>query len=325
VKDVQLAALAPFEQLGDGGQGTVYRLPRSPGWLLKRYHPNVPVNPDELSMLIGCPKRMSEPDRRFVMATTAWPVALVFDRHHCVGFLMGEAPARFQTEIAEREVLRELQYLVYEQRKMWSDLRLPSPDERLTLVYAYVQLFRVLHRYGVIMGDVSMRNLLWTLQDGPAVFAIDCDSFRIDGRPPAVPQAQTPDWADPAASEGLATLDSDRYKLALLVTRVLLTNPRATPEHILASAELQSRFDPDIVGAVVGLLQLATRSGHRPPAEAWIAALEGSPMPAPERSAAPEGRPIITLDRPQPAPGGHPNRSDVVASSASRGGPTVRG
>ena len=332
MKDVQLSALAPFEEIGDGGQGTVYRLPRSPGWLLKRYHSHIPVNPDELGMLIDRPRRMTDDDRRFVLAATAWPVILVFDRHHCVGFLMSEAPARFGAELAGRAVLRELQYLVYQQRKMWRELRLPSLAERRALVRAYVRLFQVFHRYGVIMGDVSMRNLLWTLEGDPRVFAIDCDGFRLEGRPSALPHAQTPDWADPATPDGRATLDSDRYKLALVVIRVLLTDPRVTPEDIVAvpqlRSDLRSRLDPAVADAVLDLLWLAERPGQRPLAEDWAHALEVSsvrPSGGPSTQIL-EGRPTLTLDPPKPTPvpqqPSTPQRpdSDSLASSASRSG-----
>lgn len=295
MNDVQLAGLAPFEEIGDGGQGTVYRLPRYPGVLLKRYFPHIPVNPDELALLIRCPGHMTEQDRRVVNAATAWPTARVFDRDRCVGFLMYEAPARFRASLAGRTVLRELQYLVYPQRKMWSALQLPSPEERLALVRAYVRLFHVLHRYGVVIGDVSMRNLLWTLDGAPGVFAIDCDGFRLDGRHPAVPQAQTPEWADPALPAGSATVDSDRYKLTLLITRVLLNNPRVTPEYIVASEELRAGFDPAIADAVLELLQLAVQPNRRPSAEHWMRILDDRPVPAVDR-------PILTLHRPQPRP-----------------------
>lgn len=284
MSDAQLADLGPSEQIGDGGQGTVHRLSRLRGLLLKRYHPHVAVDADELDLLIRAPMYMTEEDRGFVLATTAWPTARVFDGGTCVGFLMPEAPARFSTELAGRPVLRELQYLVYRQRKMWSALRLPSPEERQTLVRAYVHLFQVLHRYGVVIGDVSMRNLLWTLDDRPSVYAIDCDGFRLDGRAPAVPQAQTPEWADPTAGNGLATLDSDRYKLALLVARVLLSDPRITPEAIVASQDLRSRVTPGIMG----LLDQASRPGQRPSADSWVRVLEG--------------RPILTVERPPGAP-----------------------
>jgi DNA-binding helix-hairpin-helix protein with protein kinase domain len=304
VSDAQLADLGPCEQIGDGGQGTVHRLSRLRGHLLKRYHPHVAVDADELDLLIRSPMFMTEHDRGFVLATTAWPTARVYDGGACVGFLMPEAPARFSTELAGRPVLRELQYLVYRQRKMWSALRLPSSEERQALVRAYVHLFQVLHRYGVVIGDVSMRNLLWTLEGRPSVYAIDCDGFRLDGRAPAVPQAQTPEWADPAVNSGMASFDSDRYKLALLVARVLLSDPRVTPEAVVASPELRSRFRPGIMG----LLDQASRPGQRPPADSWVRVLEG--------------RPTLTVER-APAPPRGP-QLDAFVSSASHPGPGVQ-
>jgi len=305
VSDAQLVDLGPCEQIGDGGQGTVHRLSRLRGHFLKRYHPHVAVDADELDLLIRAPMYMTEDDRGFVLATTAWPTARVFDGGVCVGFLMPEAPARFSTELAGRLVLRELQYLVYRQRKMWSALRLPSPEQRQTLVRAYVRLFQVLHRYGVVIGDVSMRNLLWTLDGRPSVYAIDCDGFRLDGRAPAVPQAQTPEWADPAANAGMASFDSDRYKLALLVARVLLSDPRVTPEAVVASPELRSRCTPGITG----LLDQASRPGQRPTADSWVRVLEGRPILTVEQPP----RPAQPRTEPPQHPG--PSHNPVYAAS----------
>ena len=117
---------------------------------------------------------------------------------------------------------------------MWAELPLPTDDERRVLAAGYVELFRELHRHDVVLGDVSMRNLLWTLSGGPGVFAIDCDGFRVAGRPPAVQPADTAGWVDPAGPREI-TLDTDRYKLALLTLRVLLANHRVTPEDVRGS------------------------------------------------------------------------------------------
>ena len=74
---------------------------------------------------------------------------------------------------------------------------------------------------------------------GPAVFAIDCDGFRLAGRPPAVRPADTAGWGDPACPREV-TLDSDRYKLALVTVRVLLGNHTVTPEDVCAKPLLRA-------------------------------------------------------------------------------------
>src|SRR3954463_10275246 len=79
------------------------------------------------------------------------------------------------------------------------------------------------------LGDVSMRNLLWTVEPEPNVFLLDCDSMRLAGDSPAVPAAETVDWDDPALGTKTPNLSSDRYKLAMIVQRVLLVESQARP------------------------------------------------------------------------------------------------
>ena len=269
--DAELADLGIDDRLADGGQGVVFRLSRPDGRLLKHYHDDVEVLAGELARLIELPAVMSAADREFVTDTTAWPTGRVFHDGRCVGLLMREAPTRFATRLAGRRCLLELQYLLYPRRAMWGELELPSGAQRVWLAVHYLRLFEVLHRNNVIVADVSMRNLLWTLSGGPGVFAIDCDGFRIADRPPPVRSVDTVGWADPAARPGLATLDSDRYKLALLTLRLLLGSHAVRPEDVRSSASLRAVLGPE-------LTTLATRAadpGGRPAADSWMKALTG--------------------------------------------------
>lgn len=269
--DADLADLGIDTRLADGGQGVVYRLARPAGMLLKHYHDDVEVLPGELARLVDLPAGMAEADRRLVTEVTAWPSGRVFRGGRCVGLLMREAPERFATRLAGRRRLLELQFLLYPRRPMWDGLTLPSGVERCWLAVHYLRLFEVLHRNGVVMADVSMRNLLWTLAGGPAVFAIDCDGFRVLDRPAPVRPVDTVDWSDPAARPGEATLDSDRYKLALLTLRLLLGEHAVTPERVRSSASLSAALGPDLSS----LSAAAARPGRRPPADSWLKALTG--------------------------------------------------
>lgn len=261
--DVRLGDLGPARPLSSGGQGAVYRLSR-PGLLLKLYHDTITVRGDELTRLITLPRRFPPADRHAVGRLTAWPAARVVDRGRCVGLLMREAPSRFATTLAGRRRLLELQFLLYRPRPMWRELALPAADERRRLAVRYARLFQVLHDNGVLVGDVSMRNLLWSVHGGPAVFALDCDSFRIVGRPAAIGRADTDGWADPAVRPGEATADTDRYKLALVVLRLLLGDHAAGPaDHAVDDLDRPLRV----------LAGRAVRPGGRPPAGDWLAAL----------------------------------------------------
>jgi hypothetical protein len=162
----------------------------------------------------------------------------------------------------------ELQFLLYPRRAMWADLALPDAAQRRRIAAAYVELFQALHSGEVVVGDVSMRNLLWTLAGGPSVFAIDCDGFRLAGRPPAVRPAGTAGWVDPAGPSE-ATVDTDRYKLALVTLRVLLGDHAVTPEDVCQKESLRRRLDPDLVA----LARYAALPGRRPPPECWLGGL----------------------------------------------------
>lgn len=253
---MELAELHATEKLGDGGQGTVYRL--ADGRLLKLYHPGIAVLPDELARLIDLPDGRGD----LSGAPFAWPSGRVFDGGRCVGLLMPEAPARFATSMAGRRHLLELRFLLYPRRATWADLELPTGTQRRRLAVAYVRLFRTLHRNGVVAGDVSMRDLLWSLRGGPSVFAIDCDGFRVAGRPCAVRPA------DPVRPRAV-TLDADRYRLALVTLRVLVGDHSITPEDVCRKEFLRRLLGRDL-SALAGY---AARPGRRPAAECWLAAL----------------------------------------------------
>lgn len=270
--DVALDELLVTDRLADGGQGSVFRL--SDGTLLKLYHAGIAVLAAELGRLIELPVRER------VGASSAWPTGRVFHGGRCVGVLMPAAPTRFHTTLAGRQSLLELQFLLYPRRATWAELPAPDAAARHALAAGYARLFDVLHTGGVVVGDVSMRNLLWTLTGGPAVFAIDCDGFRLAGRPPAVRQAGTAGWGDPSCPHQV-TLDSDRYKLALLMLRLLLGNHVVTPADVCAKPLLRAAYPP----SVVALAALATQPGHRPAAARWVAALTGDAVSRGDRIA----------------------------------------
>ena len=71
---------------------------------------------------------------------------------------------------------------------------------------------------GIAVGDVSPKNLLFTLAPRPECFLIDSDAMRLRGAS-VLPQAETPDWQVPPGEER-GTAASDVYKLGLLAVRL---------------------------------------------------------------------------------------------------------
>lgn len=280
-----LDELGTLDKIAEGGQGTIFRAARMPGELYKRYLDPTALHVGELKRLI---RRIhvderSQHARETILRSTAWPTSVVLENGRHVGLMMPEAPPRFSTAIGGKTRLKELQFLIFEPKPMWSEVGLPGPEERRELALGYVRLFKALHDAEIIIGDVSPRNLLWTLDPDPAVYAIDCDGFRVNGYPAPTPQAQTPDWVDPDQETGRASFDSDRFKLALLVIRILLVEPKATPQQVAADPQRRTAL-----GDRVAELVCKVANGERSHAVEWLRALDN--------------RPTIHFDAPQPPP-----------------------
>jgi DNA-binding helix-hairpin-helix protein with protein kinase domain len=214
---------------------------------------------------------------------------------------MHEAPASFSWRAPNGSTkLTELQYLLREQKASWQAVVQPTPRQRLALAEALVGAMERLHRHGFVYGDISQANILWHVEPRPAVYLLDCDGIRAAGAGPVLAQADTPDWTDPQAPAGSATLDSDRYKLALAVGRILAQDAYAFPGQILGiqpgvldegrSRPVQRLFE-----------QAAGAFGTRPTAGEWASALRGRGTIALQR-ATPEARPPVNtavLDGPR--------------------------
>ncbi|WP_369247067.1 hypothetical protein [Streptomyces sp. R41] len=139
---------------------------------------------------------------------------------------------------------------------------------------AVVELFQWLHALGLVVGDVSQANVLWAVRPGPAPYLLDCDGVRLVGRPPVLEQADTPDWHDPLAAPGAVTVDSDRYKVALVVGRVLSQDAYVAPGKPLRP--LPGVLDDRREIAVTALWeQAAGPRGGRPHLGQWRTALAG--------------------------------------------------
>jgi serine/threonine-protein kinase len=91
--------------------------------------------------------------------------------------------------------------------------------QRYTLLREAASALAFLHKHGVCVGDISPKNLLYTLAPQQSIYFIDCDAMRINDVS-ALTQVETPGWGVPAGEE-LATIYSDSYKLGLLALRLL--------------------------------------------------------------------------------------------------------
>ncbi|WP_027345046.1 hypothetical protein [Hamadaea tsunoensis] len=261
--------------LDRGGQGEIWELSNSPDQVFKRYFlPN--VNGPALEDLVRFPSGLPEHERSLLLNTTAWPECATIEGGRVVGFLMPRAPERFTAAtITGGRRLRELQYLLYEPKPIWGDIQPADADDRIAIARLFVDLMAILHRHGVVLGDISMRNVLWCGGDEPAgIFVLDCDSSRRLTMPPVLPQANTTDWDDPAGKPGVADIESDRYKTALFVGRVLAREAYVRPG---AELTLLSGIPDEIAATVVKTFAKAATADRtaRPDIEEWRLALSG--------------------------------------------------
>ena len=149
--------------------------------------------------------------------------------------------------------------------------------QRYTLLRETASALAFLHKHGVCVGDISPKNLLFSLTPHEAVYFIDCDGMRIN-TVSALPQVETPGWNAPPGEE-LATIYTDTYKLGLLALRLLTGDQDTTnPGHLPATTPAQLR---QIITDT-----LTNQPHQRPLPEAWTSVL-ATPSNTPNTSKRP--------------------------------------
>jgi DNA-binding helix-hairpin-helix protein with protein kinase domain len=274
--DVTLSSLQPGQRLGSGGQGEVHRVKNHQGTAFKRYFDPAAVNAESLRALVEFPDSLDPSARAALLAQTAWPQGRVTDSGRVVGFLMQEVPAQFFGRTTAGPKLRELQYLLYPPKPMWGDIKPLDSVGRVHLAHAFVKLMRTLHDHSMVLGDISMRNLLWSPGNPPDLFVLDCDGAHLVGYPTVLPQPETPGWEDPYMPATGLDLDTDCYKVACAVGRILAAMAEVRPGEPLKPLS-------DIPQNVAKLAQACFKGaagvhGTRPTLSQWAQALTGREM-----------------------------------------------
>ena len=352
--DVPLDGLRVGELLAEGGEGRVFEVPLQPHLVFKRYRRPAPR--EFLEDLVAWPAQSATSELASrVEAAAAWPVSVVVDEEGAaIGLLSPRAPRRFALRHRDGTTrLASLSYLTADpaHRALAYGLELPGEvsPARIGVVYALARLLQAFESGtpAVGHGDLSAKNVLWSLQRGPEAFVIDCDNCDRfgPGGDPLGPggrrRAMTPNWEDPAVPGGTNPIQgSDRYSLALIFLRVVgaanfpvQSRQRQESRVTIDFAVPSPLFGHPLLGPEAPVWDLCARGlsvlhpDQRPPAAAWVAALEavldslgaadvmrsvwvaqggGSPSPATSRPAAAPGdvviRPVPAAPRPLPRP-----------------------
>jgi serine/threonine protein kinase len=273
---IQRDKLGSLTKIGQGGQGIVYRAPNvktkfAASMVYKEYKTQTRAEID-FTALAAMPalveESLSYAQAERLISIAAWPCALVEDGVTPTGFVMPAIPEEFfiplTTAKGVSSCTAEFQHLLNHSSIV--DARGINIDDaqRYTLLRETASALAFLHKHGVCVGDISPKNLLFSLAPHEAVYFIDCDAMRINGVS-ALPQVETPGWNTPAGEE-LATLYTDTYKLGLLALRLLTGDQDTTnPAHLPATTPAQLR---QIITDT--LTKLARQ---RPLPEAWTAVL----------------------------------------------------
>jgi|688.fasta_scaffold27218_2 hypothetical protein len=266
------------DRIGDGGEGEVFRIPNMPGQVYKKFKKSVSADISEVGLIetIKILETFSSEDKKYIESRTVWPHTLVRRDSRVSGFIMPILGSEFfclQGQAASPiETFSDWNKLSYRDitaanLNIYTSLpNLSEPSHRLELLKLLLDLtkiFSVLHKYGVVIGDVSGRNLVWTIEPEPRVVVIDCDGLRKAGTDAVTKAKQSPDWFDKHLV-GPTTLDSDLYKLALAVFRAYFSATISYPDRPLT---LGSMTDED-----KALLEMAIRGtgqSARPSAMEW--------------------------------------------------------
>ncbi|GAA2208462.1 hypothetical protein GCM10009850_039200 [Nonomuraea monospora] len=140
------------------------------------------------------------------------------------GILIRPAPERMFIELRDRRVPRHLDELTRSPERVNAlrdhyGTRYYEPPYKLAVLGRLLATVQWLHEQGYVVGDLQLRNAVFTVDPAPAVYLLDCDScLRVGGRG-ALPEVDPEQWKLPR--EGAFTLESDYYKLAWAVVRCL--------------------------------------------------------------------------------------------------------
>ncbi|MER7817849.1 hypothetical protein [Streptomyces sp. NPDC096153] len=270
--DIARASLVLRDRVGSGGQGDVHALADG-SLLFKEYKNPSKVNAGALADLVAFRQSLGQSDRSRLDSLAAWPLCRVVDGGRPLGFLMRRAPSdmTWRTAVGTTKLL-ELQYLIRPPKVAWQEVAQPSPEQRRALARACVEAIDWFHGAGLVIGDISQANVLWSLTPNTAVHFLDCDGFRRVGRAAVQAQAATPDWNDPLVPSTEATVDTDAYKTALVAGRILAKDPYVSPGEEL---ELVAGCLNDRQGTAVRRLfaQAGGERGTRPRPSEWQTAL----------------------------------------------------
>lgn len=220
--------------------GSVYADPRNDSFFLKKF--NSPLTGEQAAMLLRLieVQRWARPSERETLLTRfSWPIEGFGSADNITGYSMPRAPddAYFDLTVAgrARRPLLQLKYLMDSRYFAGKAITSAKPDvneqDRLEMAIDLVDAIQVIHRYGLVYGDVSSNNMCGRLGRSPSVFLLDADSI-VTPDIRAKNPVRTPGWTIP---NNLNPIEADRSLISLFIWRFMLEDPNANPKATDAS------------------------------------------------------------------------------------------
>jgi serine/threonine protein kinase len=228
VRRVEISNLRLGGVLGSGGQGQVVAVENyliDDKWpaALKTYNGTIKFDRSALEKIVTFPGQLHENDRDWLMGISSWPWAIAMDNGTARGFLMRVVPSVYNfsfTTVTQgiKARLSTVEYLLNSDDYVRRAGISISEKDRLNLLGTLAQAMSRLHALGVVIGDLSPKNLLFNLNSYSSCFLIDCDAIALRDES-ALDQVDTPEWEVPTG-EKKGTAASDSYKFGLLAIRL---------------------------------------------------------------------------------------------------------
>ena len=248
VPRIDINTLDLGKRLGSGGQGQVTAVNgylvngRWPA-VVKTYLPATKhaIQVSALEAIVGFPQLLAPHDSHWLYENTAWPAVLVEDQGSACGFLMRAVPPacyfdfQTQTKGPERKP-SDMAFLLNSDDYVRRAGITVSEQDRLALLGSLAAALSRLHALGTAVGDLSPKNVLFSLGSSPSCFLIDCDAVHLRGVT-VLDQVETPDWEAPAGETRATqppTLTSSVCSpfASSLVTSHLVMPPRWQQPHL---------------------------------------------------------------------------------------------
>lgn len=264
--------------LGGGGQGTVSAIPGTDR-VVKHFNTPTPrLGLREFDELVarGAMVRNALDGSRIDLV---WPDTPRIGPDGLEGYEMPRIRSDYYTSVTSPRgtTLRECQlmYAVPRASQFTID-RKPTDSERIMLLVLVARFLQAMHAHDLVYGDISWANFVFAL-DPVRLCVLDFDSTRVIGSPSftRAPAPNTVDWDDPTSGGTVALFDSDRFKFALLVHRLLIAGDHfSSMEPALAPTSVPGLDTTASYAVVVLLRRAAGPAGTRPTIAEWLHVLD---------------------------------------------------